>query len=465
MPTYTIVAAGTNPLGPFEISAGTTIQANDGDVFIIDSSANADVRFAAQGSGSAEFDVQINESNFNGFRLIFESDVTANVDLADNVFALGMNIRANQADEINFTAGDNAWLGSFVGSGGDDSFVAGDNFTMQSDISLGGGNDTLSVGDNSFLWDISGGEGDDSLTLGDDADILDLFGDAGADTINVGNNLLADDIAGGSGDDSISLGDGATIDDFFGGGGEDTITFGDDLTADRVRGNGGDDTVIIGSGADINSISGSGGNDALISETDLPGATSFEAAVCFTRGTVIETDRGPMPIHKIKAGDRVVTMDHGLQTVRWIGCTKVDGRDHLAPVRIRKGALGNRRALWVSQQHRMLITGWLAELLFGQGEVLVAAKHLVDGDAIRIIEKDDVEYYHMLFDQHEIVYAEGVASESFHPGCVGMSAISHAARTEIYELFPELVDQPAVYGPSSRKSLRGYEGHLLSQKR
>lgn len=464
MATYTIVGSGTDPLGPFEILAGTNITANDGDIFIIDSSADDNIRFQTSGGSTAEINVQIDDSNANDFRLIFRSGITANVDVADNVNVLGIDIRGGNADEVNFTAGNNVSLGSFVGSDGDDTFIAGDNFTTDADISLGDGNDTLDIGDDAFLWDVSGGTGADSISLGENADVIDISGGSGDDTLTFGDGFWADDVYGGSGSDSITFGDDADVDDFFAGTGDDTVTIGDDFIADRVRGNGGDDDFTIGSGATINAISGGGGTDSLTSETDLPGATSFETVVCFTRGTVIETDRGPVPIHKIQAGDKVVTMDRGLQEVRWIGSTKVTGRDHFAPVRIRKGALGNRRALWVSQQHRMLITGWLAELLFGQVEVLVAAKHLVDGDAIRIIEKDEVEYFHMLFDQHEIVYAEGVASESFHPGCVGMSAISEAARSEIYQLFPELVSHPAIYGPSSRKSLRGFEGHLLSGK-
>ena len=135
----------------------------------------------------------------------------------------------------------------------------------------------------------------------------------------------------------------------------------------------------------------------------------------------------------------------------------------MAPILIRKGALGNTRDLRVSPQHRMLLSGWHAEVLFGEREVLATAKSLVNDHSILREEGGEVEYFHMLFDSHEIVYAEGAPSESFHPGPEGWKALDEPTRNEILELFPQLANGNFdSYGPSARASLNYKEGSLLS---
>ena len=134
----------------------------------------------------------------------------------------------------------------------------------------------------------------------------------------------------------------------------------------------------------------------------------------------------------------------------------------LAPILIRKGALGNDRDLRVSPQHRMLLQGWQAEMLFGEEEVLATAKSLVNDHSILRDEGGEVEYFHILFDTHEIIYAEGAPSESFHPGEQGWKALDQATRNEILTLFPELADgRFEDYGASARASLKLNEGQLL----
>ncbi len=109
---------------------------------------------------------------------------------------------------------------------------------------------------------------------------------------------------------------------------------------------------------------------------------------CFTRDTLIETEHGHCRIQDLVVGDRVRTLDHGLQPVRWIGSQSVPGTAAFAPIRIKKGALGNTRDLLVSPQHRMLISGWRAEMLFGQEQVLAPAKALVNDITIMRCEVD-----------------------------------------------------------------------------
>lgn len=176
-----------------------------------------------------------------------------------------------------------------------------------------------------------------------------------------------------------------------------------------------------------------------VSSTFVQTSTEYQVAPapCFTAGTLIETPQGPRRIETLQPGDLVITRDNGAQPLRWIGQRQVPGTGENAPIRFQAGAIGNTRALEVSPQHRMLIEGWRAELYFGQDEVLVAAKHLVNGDTICRAPTAEVHYIHLLFDRHEIIQAEGVASESFHPGD---HILNHNAgmRAEIVRIFPEL---------------------------
>ncbi|MDZ7904367.1 MAG: Hint domain-containing protein [Cypionkella sp.] len=189
-------------------------------------------------------------------------------------------------------------------------------------------------------------------------------------------------------------------------------------------------------------------------------------AVCFAEGTRIATAKGQRPIEKLQVGDLVQTADHGLQPIRWIGSMAVDGRGDLAPILISAGTLGNRRDIMVSPLHRLLLSGWQVELMFGEDEVLAAAKMLVNGGTIRPVPMEVVSYFHIMFDAHEVVFAEGAGAESFHPGEEGFDALGQAACDEIIALFPQLAANGfAAYGPSARRSLRAHEARLLNMGR
>lgn len=185
--------------------------------------------------------------------------------------------------------------------------------------------------------------------------------------------------------------------------------------------------------------------------------------ICFARGTRIKTAAGEVPVEDLATGDRVLTLDNGFQAVRWVGSSRRAAVGRLAPVRIAAGVLGNDRDLWVSPQHRILLRGWQASLLFGEAEVLVAAKALANDASIRVEEGGEIEYFHILFDRHEIIFAEGALCESFHPGQQGLRALDEATRNEILDLFPCLIDSPAAYGGAARMALRDFEGRILAQ--
>ncbi|EAQ23914.1 Hint domain-containing protein [Roseovarius sp. 217] len=182
--------------------------------------------------------------------------------------------------------------------------------------------------------------------------------------------------------------------------------------------------------------------------------------VCFVSGTLIETPTGPQSIETLQVGDLVNTMDEGAKPIRWIGGASVAGGCANAPVRIKRGAIGNVRDLWVSQNHRLLVSGAHAELLFGEPQVLVAAKHLVDGDTICIVPCKTIEYWHLLFDGHQIIFAEASPVESLYPGQQSLSAVTPTERDEIVALFPELERDDNGYH-LSRYTLRKFEAQAL----
>lgn len=183
---------------------------------------------------------------------------------------------------------------------------------------------------------------------------------------------------------------------------------------------------------------------------------------CFVAGTLIETDQGLRRVEDLGVGDLIMTQDSGLQPLVWTGSRTVIGRGDFTPIRFAPNALGNDRALLVSPQHRILITGWRAELFFGEGEVFVAAKHLVNGDTIHRLPMRDVSYHHIMCDKHEVVFAEGIATETFFPGDVMMDG-DPELRAEIAALFPEFAgDAPCHTIETARCVLRGREASVLS---
>ncbi|MDX5402453.1 MAG: Hint domain-containing protein, partial [Rhodobacterales bacterium] len=312
----------------------------------------------------------------------------------------------------------------------------------------GGGNDLLDGrgGDDSLY----GGDGNDTIIGGTGADLIE--GGAGDDLILVG---AGDTVTGGAGNDTFLL-DASAM-----GGGTITIDGGE---TDEPGG----DTIDFGglvdwedvtyTSTDPNALSGSA---TLADGTVITFSNMEGVIICFTAGTAILTDKGPRPVEDLRPGDLVVTRDNGLQPLRWTGRRQVEGRGDFAPIRFETGTFGNERALLVSPQHRMLHRSTAAALYFDTPEVLLSAKHLVNGRTITRAECAKVTYLHLLFDRHEIIFAEGAATESFHPGHIGLQALSDDSREDLFRCFPALRSDPGGYGDTARTCLRKYESRLL----
>ncbi|MEM9756126.1 MAG: Hint domain-containing protein, partial [Pseudomonadota bacterium] len=160
------------------------------------------------------------------------------------------------------------------------------------------------------------------------------------------------------------------------------------------------------------------------------------AIPCFAAGTLIRTAGGDVPVELLAPGDLVATRDAGYQPIQWVGRRRVAAEGRFAPIVIEAGTFGHHRRLVVSPQHRVLIRHRMAELMFGEDEVLVAAQDLVNGVSVRVAEGGEVTYVHLLFSQHQMVWSDGLLTESFFPGPATLATMEDAARTELFALFP-----------------------------
>lgn len=185
---------------------------------------------------------------------------------------------------------------------------------------------------------------------------------------------------------------------------------------------------------------------------------------CFLRGTLIRTPEGEIPVEDLRPGMEVLTYDNGPQALQWTGSRRTACTDATAPIRFAAGSCGNSRDLYVSPQHRMVVSGPLAALLFGEEEVLVKAKDLVNDRTIRPAQDmQEAEYFHLLFGSHQILWANGALSESYQPGPETAAGFDAGTQAEIRELFPELCAETGRgYGNSARLSLRGFEARVLA---
>ncbi|MEP1766447.1 MAG: Hint domain-containing protein [Sulfitobacter sp.] len=137
------------------------------------------------------------------------------------------------------------------------------------------------------------------------------------------------------------------------------------------------------------------------------------ACVSFTRGTHITLASGAQcAVEDLAVGDRVLTRDDGVQTLRWIGTSTTRAIGEFAPIRIAAGTLNNSSDLLVSPDHRLFIYQRTDELGAGRSELMIKARHLVNDDTVTIAAGGFVDYFQLLFDSHQIIYAEGIAAES-----------------------------------------------------
>ena len=328
---------------------------------------------------------------------------------------------------------------------------------------------------------LSGGDGDDSIDGGGGND--NLHGDAGRDTLIGGDGN--DTLDGGQGDDQLTGGDGDDV--FVYSGGHDTIT---DFNAGNTGPLDDNDTTnndfidLSGYYDKIFDLRADYEDNGILDQsnfetTDYTYNSKFEdgslkfigvqaqhftydntGVVCFGKGTAIRTPRGDVLVEDLRVGDLVTTMDNGPQKIRWINTRSYDAgqmqkESHLHPVLIKRGTFGAERDLLVSQQHGVLV---------GQsGDSFARAKHLADAaKGVRIAKgKKSVTYVHLMFDDHQVIFAENVPSESFYPGPMALTQMSKPHRAAFSKVLPALgtgrvnrEEVAKVYGPTARVFLK-----------
>lgn len=167
------------------------------------------------------------------------------------------------------------------------------------------------------------------------------------------------------------------------------------------------------------------------------------ACVSFARGTRITLSTGEQrAVENLAEGDRILTRDDGVQTLRWIGQTTTRAVGEFAPIRIRAGTLNNDGDLIVSPDHRLFIYQRTDALGAGRAELLVRARHLVNGTTVRIEEGGFVDYFQLLFDGHQIIYAEGIAAESMLIDSRTRPVLPDAIAARLGEVIPGHSDLP-----------------------
>jgi len=91
--------------------------------------------------------------------------------------------------------------------------------------------------------------------------------------------------------------------------------------------------------------------------------------------------------------------------------------------------------------------------MFGQDEVLVAAKQLLGLDGIEVADDlNEVIYHHFLFDQHELVTANGLQCESLFTGPEALRAVGAVARHQILAMFPQFPGSTIHHSQRARSS-------------
>lgn len=188
--------------------------------------------------------------------------------------------------------------------------------------------------------------------------------------------------------------------------------------------------------------------------------------VCFVAGTMIATPCGERAVETLRAGDLIDTVDNGPQRVLWVGGGAVVAQDEALPVCISAGVLNNDRDLWVSGQHLLMLSGIDCELLFGEDEVLVAAKHLLGLTGVfRAVGVGKVSYHHLLMEDHQLIIADGTEAETLHPGPQVFDALPHRAVETLRQvLLDRELDRVGVR-PAARRVLLAHEAKVLVGRR
>ena len=186
----------------------------------------------------------------------------------------------------------------------------------------------------------------------------------------------------------------------------------------------------------------------------------------FARGTMITLANGAQrPIEALQPGDPILTRDHGRQPIRWIGHARLRAVGAFAPVVIPAGTLGNGGDLILSQHHRVFL--YQRQKLPGlvASELLVQARHFVDDEHIYLRIGGFIDYFSLVFDRHEIIYAEGIPSESLMVNDATVNRLPPEIAADVKTKFPGLSQNPHFGTEAGRQFLDAIGPDLLFRGR
>lgn len=384
-------------------------------------------------------------------------------------------------DTLRGDSGDNRIFGRggddvLYGRGGDDRLNGGSG----DDVLRGGSGDDV----------LKGGSGDDALHGGSGDDVLDggsgddrLYGGSGDDELNggSGDDVLkggsGDDLLhGGSGDDVLDGGpgddilDGGSGDDILiGGSGDDVLTGGSGDDRFVFSGASGSDTITDLSGGDVIdltavasvtsvndlTIENIGGNTVITlpdgSAITVQGLTPAQVishieVACLMRGTLVRTPAGEIPVERLAVGDEVLTIDGAAERIKWIGRRAysrpfLERGEKIAPILFEAGSLGEgqpSRPLYVSPEHAIYVDN-----------VLAPAKLLENGGSIRRVDDFDmVEYFHLEFEEAQVIWTNGAPTESY-------------IDTGNRRMFANYSEYARIYGERRGDSRRGRRFYMI----
>ena len=331
----------------------------------------------------------------------------------------------------------------------------------------------------------------EALTLTDQADVVDASSDTAGVVIDAGAG--DDTITFGAGDDSISGGTGYdqfvltatggidTVSDFSISDDDDDGFFNDQLDVSDLTGGTGfggsirtQDVTVTDDGFG-NALLSFPGGESLVLEGVAPAQITTASQLhsagipCFTPEVQLATKRGAVPAGEIQVGDLLQTADNGYQPVLWVGKRRLNRaelakRPHLRPYCIRPdGVLSPDRPMLLSPQHRLLVNKKTFEYNTPVSESFLSAKLLAEIDETcqpQTDTPDGVTYVHLMTEHHEVVFAEGIATETFWPGPEAVRGLSAKDLHELFELFPELIPVYGLVGSYGRRHPRQAYGDL-----
>ncbi len=173
----------------------------------------------------------------------------------------------------------------------------------------------------------------------------------------------------------------------------------------------------------------------------------------------VRTPCGPRRIENVRKGDLIVTRDSGLQPVKMVFSKTFQKSDlaadpGLAPVRLRPRALGPmmpQQDLLVAPGHKILVPGYRLADVPDNSARLIAARDIAEKSDAAFADRnvEEVTFYSIVFEQHQIFCVNGLPVESYLPRKDTIGALDKTVQGDLQELFKDKCDAKGVFPVST----------------